>query len=47
MGWFYFKIKIVKSMENPLMQIEYANNVVKYVLLPSLIDNNNYVILLF
>ena len=27
-------------MENPLLEIDYANNIVKCILLPSLIDNN-------
>ena len=40
MGLFYFKIKIVRSIDNPLLQIEHANTGIKYVLLPSLTKNN-------
>ena len=33
MGWIYFKLKIMKSIENSLLQNEYVNNVVKYVIM--------------
>ena len=38
MGWSYFNLCVLNSVENPMLQIEYSNLAVKCVLLPNVID---------
>ena len=40
MSQFYFKFKIIRSIDNPLLQIECKNTAIKCVILPSLTKNN-------
>ena len=41
MGWFYFKLNIVASRDNPLVTLEHSKSVVKCVLLPSDTENKD------
>ena len=41
MGWFYFKLNIVASRDNPLVTLEHSKSVVKCVLLPSDAENKD------
>ena len=40
MGWFYFNITFLATVKNPLLKIEHANTVTKYVVLLSTSTSN-------
>ena len=40
MGWFYFNIAFLRSVENPLLQSEHFNTAIKCALLPSISSSN-------
>ena len=40
MDCFYFKIKIAKTVENPLLKQNIDTQVLKYVILPNVTTNN-------
>ena len=39
-GWFYFKIKITKTVENPLLKEKTDNHVLNCALLPNVTTSN-------
>ena len=41
MGWFYFNITYLRSVKNPLLNLEYENTAIKCALLPSISCSNN------